>query len=146
MSGIQSDISEPIDDSKGGTLPWGKFQQNKKDTVIMHLPLPEGCSGRNVQVKITSKSLKAVIMGEERVAGDLCERVVADDSDWQLEDGHLVVTLQKQNEGWWDRVVAKDVPIDTSKFDDVPFVMGDMKEHELDSMRDMMGRMLGGAS
>ena len=28
---ISADVSTPIDDTKGGTFSWGKFQQDKKD-------------------------------------------------------------------------------------------------------------------
>jgi len=125
--------------------------------------------------------------------------VVPDECEWQLDDGKdggrlLTVTLRKSEEGWWDRVLKKasngrpmclshgtlptrplpgpqDEPVDTSKFDDVPFVLGDMQDHQCvrrlptepspsggsprpstlavyrhDSMRDHVARMFGDGS
>ena len=34
-------------------------------------------------------------------------QVVADECEWQMDDGMLVITLRKQAAGWWERVLAK---------------------------------------
>lgn len=47
---ISADISDPINDSRGATLPWGKFQQNKEKIVYVFIDVPPGTRGRQVQV------------------------------------------------------------------------------------------------
>ena len=50
------------------------------------------------------------------VIGEFHKRVVVDDSFWTVEDGDLVITLQKDNKmEWWKTVIVGDVEIDTKK-------------------------------
>ena len=137
---ISADISDPIDDSKGGTLAWGKFQQNKKNQLLVYVDVPEGTRGKQVQVTMTTRKLKVVVLGKELLAGDLCGTIVVDESTWEMSDGKVLITLEKQEEGWWDRVVTADAAVDTSSFDDEPFMLGDMDENKHSSMRSMVRR------
>jgi hypothetical protein len=95
------------------------------------------------QVTITSKTLKVLVLGAEVLNGELAHAVVADESTWEMSDGKVLITLEKQEEGWWDRVVRGDEPVDTSKFDHEPFMLGDMDDLKHSSMRSMVSRMLG---
>jgi hypothetical protein len=140
---ISADISTPIDDSKGGTFSWGKFQQDKKEKVLVYIDAPEGTRGRQVQVTITSKKLKVVVLGKEVMSGELCAAVVADECTWEMSDGKVLLTLEKQEEGWWDRVLAQDPPVDTRLFDQEKFMLGEMDDLQQNSMRSMVARMLG---
>ena len=140
---ISADTSDPIDDSKGGTFDWGYFQQDKNTKVLVYVTVPEGTRGKQVKVTINSKSLKVVALGTEVMKGELCGAVVADESTWEMSDGKVLITLEKQDEGWWDRVLAHDKPLDTSTFDHQKFLLGEMDDLQQNSMRSMVARMLG---
>ena len=140
---ISADISTPIDDSKGGVFSWGKFQQDKSKTVLMYVTVPEGTRGRQVQVTFSTQRLKVVALGKELVAGELVAPVVADECTWEISEGQLLITLEKQEEGWWDRVVTSDEAVDTTTFDHEPFMLGEMDDLKHQSMRSMVSRMLG---
>ena len=141
---ISADISTPIDDSKGGTFSWGKFQQDKTKTILIYVTVPDGTRGRQVQVTFGTKRLKVVALGKELLAGELFAPVVADECTWEMSDGKLLITLEKQEEGWWDRIVLQDEPLDTTTFDHEKFMLGEMTDEKHSSMRSMVARMLGG--
>lgn len=140
---ISADVSTPIDDSKGGTFSWGKFQQDKAKTVLVYVTVPEGTRGKQIQVTFSTKRLKVVVLGKEALNGELYAPVVADECTWEMADGKCMITLEKQGEGWWDRVVVQDTPVDTSTFDHEPFMLGEMDDLKHSSMRSMVSRMLG---
>ena len=51
-----------------------------------------------------------------KVNGELHKRVIVDDSFWTLEDGEVVVSLQKENKmEWWKCVIVGDPEINTQK-------------------------------
>ena len=51
-----------------------------------------------------------------KVNGELHKRVIVDDSFWTLEDGDVVVSLQKENKmEWWKCVIVGDPEINTQK-------------------------------
>ena len=82
-------------------------------------------------------------LGKEVVAGPICAAIVPDESTWEMSDGKVLITLEKQEEGWWDRVWVSDTAVDTSTFDHEPFMLGDMDDLKHNSMRSMVSRMLG---
>ena len=51
---ISADISNPIDDSKGGVFSWGKFQQDKKSQVLVYVTVPDGTRGKQCQVSFAN--------------------------------------------------------------------------------------------
>lgn len=54
--------------------------------------------------------------GATIINGELHKRVVVDDSFWTVEDGELVINLQKDNKmEWWKCVVVGDPEINTQK-------------------------------
>ena len=143
---ISADVSDPMDPKKGGTAAWGRFLQSKEEEAILYVQVPEGTRGRNVSVVFKSAALKVTVHGKACMDDALSHPVVADECEWQMEDGSLVITLRKQAAGWWDRVLAQDPAVDTSTFDTPKFMLGDMEEHQHDSMRDHVARMLGSGS
>lgn len=140
---ISADVSTPIDDSKGGTFSWGKFQQDKNKTVLVYVDVPDGTRGRQVQVTILSKSLKVVALGKEICKGEIFAPVTADECTWEMVDGKVLITLEKQDEGWWPNVWLSDPPLDMSRFDDQEFLLGQMDDLQQQSMRSMVARMMG---
>ena len=140
---ISADISVPIDDSKGGVFSWGKFQQDKTETVLVYIDAPEGTRGKHVQIGFQSHAMKVIVLGKEVMSGPLFAPVVVDECTWQIEGGKVLITLQKQEEGWWDRVWQEDEPVDTSKFDWVEDQISGMSDDQHSSMRSMVSRMFG---
>jgi hypothetical protein len=50
------------------------------------------------------------------VEGEFSKRIIVDDSLWQIDDGELVLTLQKDNRmEWWKSVLVGDPEINTQK-------------------------------
>ena len=92
---------------------------------------------------INSKSLKVVALGKEVAAGGIVAPIVPDESTWEMSEGKVLITLEKQESGWWNRVWESDEPLDTSRFDDVDFMLGKMDDLQQNSMRSMVARMLG---
>lgn len=74
---ITADVSDPLDDTKGGDSIWGHWQQDKKDQVVLTLIPPVGANPRNIRVSITSSSIKVMFMGETRMDGELFGKVRA---------------------------------------------------------------------
>lgn len=98
---------------------------------------------RHAQVTINSKSLKVVALGKEVASGAIFAPIEADESTWQMVDGKVMITLEKMEEGWWTHVWVADPPLDTSRFDDQEFLLGQMDDLQQQSMRSMVARMMG---
>ena len=65
--------------------------------------------------------------------------MVADETPppWEMSDGKIThPPLEKQEEGWWDRVVMSDTPVDATSFDQEKFVLGEMDDlkHAFDAL------------
>ena len=140
---ISADVTTPIDDTKGGVFSWGKFQQDKKESVLVYMDVPEGTRGKQVQVIVMSRSLKVVALGKEVMSGGLAGGVVVDESTWEMSEGKVLSTLQKQSEGWWDRVWEQDAPVDMTRFEAVEDMVSGMSDLQHSSMRSMVSRMFG---
>ena len=92
---------------------------------------------------INTGSIRVVVLGKEVCKGKIFAPVVADECTWEMSEGKCLITLEKQDEGWWSRVWESDEPLDTSRFDDEKFVLGEMDDLQQNSMRSMVARMLG---
>jgi len=58
----------------------------------------------------------AIKGGAKIVEGEFYNRIIVDDSFWTLEDGEVVLNLQKDNKmEWWKCVVKGDPEINTQK-------------------------------
>jgi hypothetical protein len=100
----------------GGTTDKYVWTQTLGD-LIVNIGLPAGTKAKQLDVVIRNGSLKAGIKGQPPIVdGELHKRVVVEDSFWTVEDGVLVITLQKDNKmEWWKTVMVGDVEIDTKK-------------------------------
>jgi hypothetical protein len=100
----------------GGTTDKYVWTQTLGD-LIVNIGLPAGTKAKQLDVVIRNGSLKAGIKGQAPIVdGELHKRVVVEDSFWTVEDGVLVITLQKDNKmEWWKTVMVGDVEIDTKK-------------------------------
>mmetsp|Transcript_307 Transcript_307/g.1004 ORF Transcript_307/g.1004 Transcript_307/m.1004 type:complete len:179 (+) Transcript_307:54-590(+) len=168
---ISPDLSDPLDDAKGGISLWGRWLQDRDEQVVLKLRVATGTKGRAVRVDFKSASLKVAVNAEVCMDGTLSaqaprrtrlapgprgprtshRQVLPDECEWQLDDDaeggrELVVTLRKASPGWWDRVLQQDAPISTKAFDEPPFMLGGMTDLQHESMRDHVARMTGGGT
>ncbi len=140
---IAADVSEPPVEC-APTPPWGTWRQNKTDLLELTLPLPSGARANTVSVAIASQALRATHDGRDLISGQLRHMVLPDECEWQLDGGALVITLRKLAEGWWDRVVEQDEPMDVRVLDQQSGPsLAQMEEHQRESLRDHIGRLLG---
>ena len=111
--------------------------------MLIYIDLPAGTKGKQIKVTFTTKRIKVVVLGNEVLDGELFGAVTADECTWEISDGKALITLEKAEEGWWDRVVLSDEPVDTTTFDHEEFMLGDMTDEKHSSMRSMVSRMIG---
>mmetsp|Transcript_304 Transcript_304/g.994 ORF Transcript_304/g.994 Transcript_304/m.994 type:complete len:153 (+) Transcript_304:54-512(+) len=109
---ISPDLSDPLDDAKGGISLWGRWLQDRDEQVVLKLRVATGTKGRAVRVDFKSASLKVAVNAEVCMDGTLSAQVLPDECEWQLDDDaeggrELVVTLRKASPGWWDRVLQQ---------------------------------------
>lgn len=129
---ISPDLSDPLDDAKGGISLWGRWLQDRDEQVVLKLRVATGTKGRAVRVDFKSASLKVAVNAEVCMDGTLSaqaprrtrlapgprgprtshRQVLPDECEWQLDDDaeggrELVVTLRKASPGWWDRVLQQ---------------------------------------
>eukprot|EP00937_MAST-01D_sp_MAST-1D-sp2_P006867 g6867.t1 len=108
--------------------------------VQVSFPVPEGTRGKQVDVQIGCTSLKVGLKGQAPLAdGKLWKRVKMDDSFWTLEDGKVVLDLQKENGmEWWKTVVQGDAEIDTQKVQPENSKLGDLDGDTRQTVEKMM--------
>ena len=116
-------------------------------------------------MRILSKALAVRARGETLLDGPLHAPIIPDDSEWQIDDGALVITLVKSEaEQWWERVLQtvrapaytaglwrlltpcaheQDTPLDVSKCGADPFMLGEMEDHQHADMQWRVKQMLG---
>ncbi|KAL1524026.1 hypothetical protein AB1Y20_018940 [Prymnesium parvum] len=144
----------PVNEQNGGKSSWGTWEQTKTE-VTLFLPLPEGAKPRDCQVKFSSTAIKVMVKGQlaPLLDGTLAAAVIANDCFWEIQQGSLVITLEKETpakasgrestEGWWDRVVLTDESLETIYCDREPFMLGEMDDLKHESMRYHISKMLG---
>lgn len=93
-----------------------KWSQDLSD-VTMQLPLPSGCKGKEIQVKFETKHLKVTVRGEVVLDGELAETVHHASSYWSIDDGTLVIILEKSKDCVWKSVISGDSEIDPKTVD-----------------------------
>ncbi|GAB7353633.1 hypothetical protein MBLNU459_g4046t1 [Dothideomycetes sp. NU459] len=101
-------------------LPY-KWTQTIQDLDIS-ANVPGNLKGRDIDVKLTSTTLRAAIKGQAPIIeGTLPHSIVIDESTWTLEtlpsgEKELAIHLDKSNKmEWWAHVVTSAPKIDTSK-------------------------------
>ena len=68
---ISPDLSDPLDDAKGGISLWGRWLQDKGEQVVLKLRVATGTKGRAVRVDFKSASLKVTVNAEVCMDGTL---------------------------------------------------------------------------
>ncbi len=88
--------------------------------VILQIPVPEGTTSKQMDIKIQTKKLFVKIKGQDTplIDGELQERVKVEGSFWSIEDKKYVnITFEKAYEAIWKAVIIGDKEIDTTKVD-----------------------------
>ena len=106
------------------------------EEVTVHIPLPEGMRGKDLDVKISAgnlsvKSKQGSKLSFEPIEGTLYSKVRPSESTWTLEttthSSQKVTTLQlifeKVQKTWWSIILNGDTPlIDTSLVDSTRYI------------------------
>jgi len=108
--------------------------------VNVKFDLPEGTRAKNLTVDIGVTKLKVGLKGQSPIVdGKLSKRVKLDDCFWTVEDGKLVLDLQKENGmEWWKCVVEGDPEIDTQKVQPENSKLGDLDGETRQTVEKMM--------
>eukprot|EP01039_Chlorochromonas_danica_P005072 gene5072-5571_t len=115
--GEEEDDTTPAPVGNGGKTDKYVWTQTLSELTVS-VPVPSGTKTRQLNVEITNKRIKVALKGSSTplVEGELNKRVIVDDSLWTLEDGEVVLSLQKENKmEWWNRVIVGDPEINTRK-------------------------------
>lgn len=101
----------------GGKTDKYVWTQQLADLVV-NIPLPPHTKSKMLDIEFTNRTLRVSIKGQASplVQGEFHKRIIVDDSFWTLEDGDVVLTLQKENKmEWWKCVLVGDPEINTQK-------------------------------
>eukprot|EP01032_Pedospumella_encystans_P008701 gene8701-10295_t len=106
----------PAPIGNGGRTDKYVWIQQLSDLTV-NIPVPEGTKTKMLDVKLTNNRLSVAIKGGAKIVdGEFYNRIIVDDSFWTLEDGEVVLNLQKDNKmEWWKCVVKGDPEINTQK-------------------------------
>jgi hypothetical protein len=93
-----------------------KWSQDLSD-VTLQLALPPGTKARDIQVTFETRKLKVVAQGQVLLQGPLSETVHRENSYWNIDDGTLVINLEKSKDCVWKSVMEGDQEIDPKTVD-----------------------------
>lgn len=81
------------------------------------IPVPAGTRGKNCDVEIGTKTLRAGVQGQEAVLnGALEDAIVVDECYWNCDGKVLELTLQKKDGmKWWSKTVEGEPEVNTKK-------------------------------
>lgn len=90
--------------------------------VTVQIEVPPGTKARDMDIKIKPKHLSVRYKNKPQepalAEGELCEKVLVDDSMWSIEDGkHLIIHFEKAYEAIWKSVIVGDEEIDPKTVD-----------------------------
>jgi len=125
MKGIrynEEGIQIPI--GNGGSTPRYIWTQTLDETTVL-IGVPKTFRGKDFDVKIASSKLsvkgKITLPGEKInrtfLEGTLTEKIRVDESTWSVENGVMMVTLDKSGKKFWRTVLTGDEEIDTELVD-----------------------------
>lgn len=123
----------------GGSTDKYVWTQQLADLTI-NVPVPEGTRSKFLDVQITNTKLKVGVKGQPYIIdGEFYNRVIVDDSFWTLEDGEVVLSLQKDNRmEWWKSAIKGDAEINTQKVQPENSKLGDLDGETRQTVEKMM--------
>lgn len=121
LSKLSSDNSKVKVDSSistynGASTDKYKWSQDLSDVTIQ-IPLPQNTKSKEIQVKFDSKHLKVVVRGEVIIDCDLPETIHKQNSYWNIDEGSLIVNLEKSKDCVWKSAFAGHAEIDPKTVD-----------------------------
>lgn len=138
----EADDPNLIVPSSGAGADYGHYSFTQVlGSLDLYLPVKVGIKSRDVDVKITSSSLRVGIKGEAPILdGKLHDRVKSDDCTWTLVDNKQVhVYLEKYDSmKWWSCVVQGEKEIDTKKVVPENSKLGDLDGDMRQTVEKMM--------
>ena len=147
-SGDVSNLLKPTSEN-GADFGSYNFGQSL-GSVDVFVPFQSGIKSRDVDVRISSTSLRVGLKGQAPVIdGKLHDKVKADDCTWTLVDNKVVHVYLEKVDGmkWWSSVVSGGKEIDTklivpenSKLSDLD---GDMRQTVEKMMFDQRQKAMG---
>ena len=125
-------------------LPY-EWKQTLQD-VDLTIPLPQGISidpgtkAKMLDIVFKQNSIKIGLKNAEPIVqGDLCKTIKCDDSTWLIDDGVLLVHLEKVNQmEWWKNVIQGHPEVDTTQIQPENSKLGDLD----DQTRAMVEKMM----
>ncbi|QSL67007.1 hypothetical protein MERGE_001394 [Pneumocystis wakefieldiae] len=109
--------------------------------VEIHIPVPSGTRGRDINVVLEKKSLKVTLKQQEPlIDGDLLKEIKLEESTWTLENqSAIIIHLEKINKmEWWSSVIDGHPSIDTSKIQPENSKLGDLDAETRSMVEKMM--------
>lgn len=112
----EEEDKEPAPIGNGGKTDKYVWTQQLSDLTV-NIPVGQGIKGKMLDVDFTNTKLRVGLKGQPPIVnGEFHKRIVVDDSFWTLEDGEVVLNLQKDNKvEWWKCVMVGDPEINTQK-------------------------------
>mmetsp|Transcript_1025 Transcript_1025/g.3168 ORF Transcript_1025/g.3168 Transcript_1025/m.3168 type:complete len:361 (-) Transcript_1025:1545-2627(-) len=100
----------------GGSGPGYTWTQTLADLEVQ-VPVLPGTRGRQLNIDIARAHLIVGVKGEEPIIdGKFFAEVNASEAYWVLDEGTVIITLEKANKmEWWDCLITGHPTIDTSK-------------------------------
>ncbi|KAI8616244.1 HSP20-like chaperone [Chytriomyces sp. MP71] len=121
-------------------LPY-KWKQTLQE-VEVRVALGKGVKGKDLDIVIKKDHLRIAFKNkkdEPIVEGTLCKPVKLEDSTWTIENGELLVNLEKVNGmEWWKNVVTHHPEIDTTKIQPENSKLGDLDGETRSMVEKMM--------
>jgi|Transcript_121662 hypothetical protein len=87
--------------------------------VTVEVEVEQDSRAKEIQVDIMPTRLSIKCKGKTCLEGKLHEKVTCDQCMWHLDDGKVIISLEKQRQTWWKCVLEGDKEIDTTKVESV---------------------------
>lgn len=108
-----------ISTSNGAKTDKYNWNQDIND-VTVQIKLPPGTKSRDLDVRFEPKRISVALKSDKSnplLSGELFDKIHADNSYWSLDEGTIIISLEKAKENVWKSVILGDSEIDTQKVD-----------------------------
>lgn len=109
-------VDTSISTYNGAATEKYKWSQDLSD-ITLQLDLPKGTKSKEINVKFETKHIKVVVKNEVILEGDLSETIHRENSYWNIDEGSLVITLEKSKDCVWKSIIKGDAEIDPKTVD-----------------------------
>ncbi|KAJ3074076.1 hypothetical protein HDU98_012195 [Podochytrium sp. JEL0797] len=128
------------EDAEQAALPY-KWKQTLQEVEI-RITVPKGTKGKDLDIQLKKESIRVAFKADKAnpiVEGALCKPIKMDDSTWTLENGELLINLEKVSQmEWWKNVVQHHPAIDTTKIQPENSKLGDLDGETRSMVEKMM--------